>query len=254
MTKEQIDNLWRANVAPLYGKHPRNRAYALTEDSRRHLVELWRACNDATDRHSDATKEMFEWAVEAFSAAGCNILQPKPPQPPSMPDWWKDPWGHELPNPFVTKDLKGQTLFLQRAPELAKWAKLFAEDPIGAYVAWQDAEAATAKATAFTYNADTHAANPWARNTTVTERSKFEKEHPDLVERLKLEGAPVAFPFGKHFNLTLQSAIQRTPKLAGLFDSMQLRERAHVEEAKAASQAAIEQAKKTLEELEAARS
>jgi hypothetical protein len=130
---------------------------------------------------------------------------------------------------------------------------LFADDPIAAYCAWQDAQAAAAKATAFTYDSDTHIANPWARsNATETERARFAKDHPDLIERLKFEAVPVTFPFGKNFNLTLQSAIERTPKLAGLFNSMQLREKAHVEEAKAASQAAIEQAKKSLAELEAA--
>jgi hypothetical protein len=252
--EEKFSNLWRGSVRELYQKNARNRSYALTDDSRRHLVQLFQACLDATNNDSPEARKLFEWAVERFADAGINVLQPNPPAEIKVPEMWKDPWGNVLANPFVTGDLKGQTLITQRDAELAKWLKKFATDPLGAYVELQDLQAAAQSARTFTYNSDTHLANPWARsNATVTERSRFEKEHPDLVERLKFEAVPVSFPFGKNFNLTLQTRIGRTPKLAGLFDSMQLREKAHIEQARAASQAKLEEARKSLEELEATR-
>jgi hypothetical protein len=104
----------------------------------------------------------------------------------------------------------------------------------------------------FKYDADTHKANPYVNGANETERGKFEKEHPDMVERCKAEAVPVGFPTGKDFNLTAQGRIARTPKLAALFDGMRRHERQSISEARAKAKADIEAAQKNLKDLEAA--
>ena len=67
--------------------------------------------------------------------------QPKPPNELKAPEAWRDPWDNPLPNPYVTDDLKGQTLLTQRDPEFAKWLKKYAESPYEAACEWQDQQA-----------------------------------------------------------------------------------------------------------------
>src|SRR5262245_33982320 len=62
---------------------------------------------------------------------------------------------------------------------------------------------------------------------------------------------PVTFPTGKTFNLTIQGAIARNPRLAALLDSMNRQETQFVEESRAAARASLEAAQKNLKELEA---
>jgi hypothetical protein len=62
---------------------------------------------------------------------------------------------------------------------------------------------------------------------------------------------PVTFPTGKTFNLTIQGAIARNPRLAALLDSMNRHETQFIEESRAAARASIEAAQKKLKELEA---
>ena len=65
------------------------------------------------------------------------------------------------------------------------------------------------------------------------------------------DSVPVTFPTGKTFNLTIQGAIARNPRLAGLLDSMNRHEKQFIEETRAAARASIEAAQKNLKELEA---
>ena len=65
------------------------------------------------------------------------------------------------------------------------------------------------------------------------------------------DSVPVTFPTGKTFNLTIQGAIARNPRLAALLDSMNRDETQFIEESRAAARASIEAAQKNLKELEA---
>jgi hypothetical protein len=56
MANEQINNVWRQYVLPIYNKIERARLYAINDDAKRHLVFLWRACHDID---SDNAAELF---------------------------------------------------------------------------------------------------------------------------------------------------------------------------------------------------
>jgi hypothetical protein len=124
MTDAGISNIWKQQGFPAYVKMERNRLYALTDDARRHLVFLWRACKELEPENIVKT---FEWALERLSDAGVNCLQPPAPSELKAPEPWRDLWGNPLPNPWATKDLRSQSLLAQRDPALAEWLKKFAE-------------------------------------------------------------------------------------------------------------------------------
>jgi hypothetical protein len=255
--EDRIANAWKDHVRELYqrGFPNRHRTYALTPDSQRHLVQLYWACKDACDDNSEAASKLFKTALEGFCDAGCNVLQPRPIGEIKPPEVWRDVFGNVLPNPFLKRadgktDVKGQTLVTQRDPWAAQWLRKFAEDLWAAAAEWQDLLAETQTQRDFTYNSDSHAANPYTKpNLSLSERSKFEKEHPDLVARLKTEAIPVAFPVGTNYNLTIQSRIAKTPQLAALLANVRRQEEQHV----AQSEAAIRAAQAHLKELESAR-
>jgi hypothetical protein len=69
----------------------------------------------------------------------------------------------------------------------------------------------------------------------------------------KAEAVPVTFPTGKGFNLTMQGQISRNPRLNALFNAMMEREREWRDGARAKARADIENAQKSLKELEAAK-
>jgi hypothetical protein len=126
----------------------------------------------------------------------------------------RDPLGNPLPNLFdkTAPDLTGQTILTQRNPDLAALCKQIAESPWKAWADWQDQCAAVLKKRAFKYDANTHLANPWAGGANETEKARFVKEHPDLVEQNKNKSLPVHFPVGKEFNLIAQGRIARISK------------------------------------------
>src|SRR5262249_16860565 len=62
---------------------------------------------------------------------------------------------------------------------------------------------------------------------------------------------PVTFPIGKTFNLTIQGAIARNPRLAALLDSMNRHATQFIEDARAAARASIDASQRNLKELEA---
>jgi hypothetical protein len=249
MTTEQIENVWRSHVLPIYNKMERARLYALNSDAKRHLVFLWRACRDLD---SDNAAELFQRSLEQLAECGVNVLQPLPPNELKAPEAWRDPWGNPLPNPWTTKDLAGQTALMQRAPDLGEWLKKFAESPYVAACEWADKQAAVLKQKAFRY--DSHSGNPFADGgANETDKAQFVKNAPpEVVERCKWEAKPVTFPTGKGFNLTAQSQISRIPKLSALFNAMMEREREWREGARAKAKAEIEAAQKHLKDLEAA--
>jgi hypothetical protein len=251
MTETQIENVWRQYVLPVYNKNERHRLYAITPASKRQLVALYRACSDSTDSTEQA-QELFRWSLERFTECGINVLQPPPPSELEPPKMWLDLWGKPLANPFLSKDVRAQTLVVQRDPMLAKWLKKFAADPFGAVCGWQDEQANNLKQRTTKYDGDTHAGNPYVRGfTNETERGRFEREHPDLVEQLKREAIPVAFPTGEAFNLTLQGRIAKNPKLNALAAGMRRHEVQDIQEARTAAKEAREKAEQEIKKLEA---
>jgi len=252
MTDDQISNVWRQYVLPVYVKNPRNRNYAVTPESRRQLVALYRACRDSSDS-TDQAQDLFAWAMNQFAEAGVNVLQPLPRDELHPPEMERDIFGNPLPNPFVTNDLQGQSILQTRNPRLATLCKQIAESPWKAWADWQDRCTANLKKRGFKYDADTHKTNFYVTGfTNETERGRFEREHTDVVEQLKAEAHPVGFPVGKEFNLTLQSKIARTPKLAALFDGMRRHEQQVITEARMAAQEQRAKAEAELKKLEAA--
>jgi len=199
--------------------------------------------------------KLFEEALEKFAdECGVNVLQPKPPSELKPPEMWKDLWNRDLPNPFATGDLQGQTLVTKRDPELAKWLKAYAESPYAARCEWADQQAALLKQKAVSYDADTHAANPYVNNADETTKGQFHKNAPpEVIARAKWESRPIEFPgAGKHFDLTKQSKISTNPKLSVLWDSMVEREREYVASEKVTLRQQRLEAEKRLQALEAA--
>lgn len=252
ISQKGVENMWvRGGVGARYAKHERARPYAMTRDAQRFLVWLWLGVERLVEPSESDT--LFKWALEQFADAGINCLSPKPPSELKAPDAWRDPWGNPLPNPFATKDLKGQTLLTQRDPILAEWFKKFAESPYAAASEWADKQAQVLKKKALVYDADTHAVNPYVNGANETELGRFVRNADQAtVERCKWEAKEVTFPTGKNSNLTIQGQIAKNPRLNALWNSMQEAERTHIASAKAALQQQRIEAEARLKELQAA--
>jgi hypothetical protein len=253
ITEQGVRNLWeKGGVAARYNKLERARPYATTPDARRFVVWAWLSCERLAP---DEPAKLFAWALEKFAdEAGVNVLQPAVPNELKPPERWKDIWGNPLPNPFATGDLKGQTLVTQRDPMLAEWLKAFAENPYTAATSWADKQAAVLKQKAITYDADSHALNPYVNGADETEKAQFHKNAPpEVIERCTWEARPIEFPgAGKTFNLTAQSKISAIPRLSAIWDSMVEAERSYVAFEKATLRQQREQAELRLKALEAA--
>jgi hypothetical protein len=251
ITQTGVVNMWKTHVAARYAKLARARPYALSDDAKRWITWLWVACEKLDEAEPG---KLFDWACEKFAdEAGVNVLQPAAPAEMKPPEMWKDIWGNPLPNPFANKDLKGQTLLQQRDPELAKWLKAYAESPYAAASEWADRTAALLKQKTLTYDADTHAINPYVNGANETERGQFVKNaSPEVAERCKWEAAPVTFPTAKDFNLTATSKIATVPRLSALWGAMNEQEREYVVAEKTALQQQRSAAETRLKALEAA--
>jgi hypothetical protein len=70
MTDERIENVWRQYVLPAYRKNERHRLYAITPESKRQWVALFRACRDTTDSTEQA-QELFGKALEQIHRLWC---------------------------------------------------------------------------------------------------------------------------------------------------------------------------------------
>jgi len=219
--------------------------------SKRFMAWLWRAC---AELEPENPAKLFKWSLETLAdECAVNVLQPLPPNELKPPEPWRDLWGKPLPNPWMTKDLKSQSLLTQRDPPLAEWMKKFAESPYEAACEWADKQAAVLKQKAMKYDSDSHLANVFANGASETDKALFVRNADKAVlERCKWEAQPIEFPTAKNFNLTAQGKIARNPKLNGLFSAANNYERDWREGARAKARADIEAAKKNLQELEAA--
>jgi hypothetical protein len=151
--------------------------------------------------------------IQKLSDAGVNLLQKRPDEPPPPPVPWKDPvTGALLPNPWVTKDLKGKTLLTQRDPHLADHYKKMADDPYGTLAALQDAEAEARSLAAIPYDAAHHKLNPFLGDNR-TKQGEFIKSDPELAKFYEEEAKPVSIPlFGRNKNMTVEARLYKDPK------------------------------------------
>ena len=133
-TPEQLRKSAKDFALEAYSKVKNNRSYALDEQNKVALAALARAMFvrriEEGRSHMDAKPsswEEFFGIIEKLAAAGANILQKRPGDPPPLPKVWRDPVTLQpLENPWKTKNLKGQTILQQRDPELAAHFKAMA--------------------------------------------------------------------------------------------------------------------------------
>jgi hypothetical protein len=70
MTTEQIENVWRNYVAPIYREMERARLYVVNGDAKRHLVFLWRACKGIDSENAAFDRAR---ANQSDSLIGCAV-------------------------------------------------------------------------------------------------------------------------------------------------------------------------------------
>jgi hypothetical protein len=215
------------------------------------MAWLWRACAELDPENP---RDVFKWALQTLAdQCGINVLQPLPPNELKPQEPWRDLWGKPLPNPWATKDLKGQSLLTQRDAPLAEWLEKFADSPYAAACEWQDSQAALLAHKAVKYDSHSHQANVFCNGSDETTKGRFIRDSDKAtVERHRWEARPIEFPIGKSFDLTAQGKISRNLKLYGLVSAANNYEREWREGARAKARADIEAAKKNLQDLEAA--
>jgi hypothetical protein len=199
-----------------------NRAYALDEQGKVALAALARAMFvrriEEGRSHMDAKPtpwEEFFSIIEKLAAAGANILQKRPGEPKPAPKPWLDPvTGEALPNPWKTKNLKGQTILQQRDPELAAHFQAMAADDYGTLAKMQDEAAARAAIEQIPYGEGEHAVNPFRTNDQSAQAPFIKNAPPGLVEFCQYEAHPVEIPlFGKNRNITIEGRLAKEPAM-----------------------------------------
>jgi hypothetical protein len=217
-----------------YGKMRHHRLYATNEQGKVALAALARAMFlrriEEGRSHMDATPtpwEEFFGIVQKLSDAGANVLQKRPGDPKPLPKPWLDPITNEpLPNPWKTKNLKGQTILQQRDPDLAAHFQAMAEDDCGTLAKMQDEAAARASLEAIPYGETEHSMNVFRGNDQTAQAQFIKNAGPGLVEFFKNEARDVEVPlFGRNRNLTIESRLAKDARtLALLKVAQQVRE------------------------------
>src|SRR5262245_34909300 len=150
-----------------YSKVKNNRAYALTPQAKVALGALARAMFERRIAEGRSESDMpptswqeFFGIIRKLASAGANVLQKRPGDPPPTPKPWLDPvTGAALPNPWLTKNLKGQSILEKRDPDLAAHFKAMAADDYGTLAKLQDAETARIAMEEIPYGESEHAVN-----------------------------------------------------------------------------------------------
>jgi hypothetical protein len=221
-TPQQLRKSALSFALEAYAKVKHNRAYALDEQGKVALGALARAMfirRDGEGRsHMDAKPsswEEFFGIIDKLAAAGANVLQKRPGDPPPLPKVWRDPVTLQpLPNPFAknTTDLKAQTILAQRDPELAAHYKAMAADPYGTLAKMQDETAARVTMEAIPYGESEHSVNVFRGNDQTAQALFIKNAPPGLVEFCKNEAKDVEIPlFGKMRNLTIEGQLAKDP-------------------------------------------
>jgi len=223
MTQETPEQLRKAALSfalEAYGKTKNNRAYALPDEAKVALGALARAMfvrrieegRSHTDAKPTSWQEFFS-IIQRLADAGANVLQRRPGEAKPLPKPWLDPITNEpLPNPWKTKNLKGQSILQKRDPALAAHFQAMSEDDYGTLAKYQDAEAARVATEQIPYGETEHAVNPF-RVDDLAGQSAFIKSAPAaLVEFYRSEAQDVEIPlFGKNRNLTVESRLAKDP-------------------------------------------
>jgi len=209
-----------------YSKIKHNRTHALsTQQAKIGFAALARAMFDrriAEDRDGIGAKptpqEEFSSIIRKLADAGVNVLQKRPGDaPPTLKPWLDPVTGTALPNPWVTKDLRAQSLLQKRDPALAEHYKKMSSDPYGTLAAYQDAEAARTALAQIPYGENEHAVNPFRTNDQTAQAAFVKNAPPGLVEFCKSEAHDVEVPlFGKNRNLTIEGRLAKDPEMGGL--------------------------------------
>jgi hypothetical protein len=235
----------------VYEKLAGNRAYALTPDAKVILSTLGKAVLLRQAGPDDAERaQLMQRVIEKLNGRECNILQQRPDAPKPVPEPWKDPFGNILPNSFLTKDLKAQSLLMQRDPELAALYERLAKDQYGTVAQLADDEVQRAALSAIEYGETQHAANPFRRDN-QSEQAAFTKRDKMLADFYREEAKPVDLPlFGAMRNITLRGRLSRDADVGAVIETA---EKIHTQwraEDKAAAEAQAKEAQTRLAELQ----
>src|SRR5262249_29352690 len=216
-----------------YSKVKHNRSYALPPQEQIKLAALGRAMNqkravegrNRPDSQPSPWQEFFD-LVEKLNAAGCNLVQARPSDPPPTPRPWLDPvTGAALLNPFAKSslDLKAQSILAKRDPELAAHFKAMAEDPYGTIARMQDAEAARIAMEQVPYTKLEHDFNPFKNDKDLAGKNVLIKpSSPALVEFYRSEANPATIPlFGSSRNITVEGQLAKDPSTLALLRTAQ---------------------------------
>ena len=216
MTTDEVKRL-HERACDCYTRHKRHREYAVDGRSRRQLAALLAAAREVHGKDGDAVK-IFHNVLEKLSDEyGANLLRPKPREPKSIPEPWKDAHGNVMGNPLLDLDKsrreRGRTVLFKHDPELLAYYEKAADDPYGTEQARrQEArECEEENKLEAAYSETTHEHNPFAASASASARSAFVKEHPEKVAIYRREAKPVrSNAFGSEANETVRTQIVKS--------------------------------------------
>lgn len=208
-----------------YRQLQHHRSYALTPEAQNTLAVLAaavlqkRAAENRTNADNPTVREEIAQLFEKLSAAGCNLLQVRPSDPPPpLKMWTEEVTGRQLHNPFDKNnpDLKGQSILMQRDEALAKHLRAIADDPYGTLAQLQDEEAERQALASIPYDDKIHQLNPFLGDN-LRAQDEFVRRDPMLAVFYRQEAQPVELPlFGKNRNLTVEGRLYRDPHAASV--------------------------------------
>jgi hypothetical protein len=206
ITKEQCIKLARENWRKLEG----NRGYAANADVDTGLGALAAAWFEAGGSFANTQSDDAP-TFDKFLAKLCDVApemhlrQPKPSEPLKLPELWTNPLTGERLGPPKGPDERG--VLAQNDPGLLELLDEMEARPYATAKKLRDAEAKRL-VQASVYGQQEHEQNVFI-NGSETEKSKFVREFPNLVETYQRETAPIELPFGRSKNMTIAGKIAR---------------------------------------------
>jgi hypothetical protein len=147
ITKEKCVQLGREHWSKIKG----NRSYAGTPDVDTGLGAIslsWHEAGGSFASHQPDSAETFDKFLLKLSDAAPEIrlIQPRPSEPPKLPEPWVDPvTAEKLPSPFSLKDdaarLRATSALVQHDPELLAHFQSMHADPYAHVQSLREAEA-----------------------------------------------------------------------------------------------------------------
>src|SRR5262249_10156397 len=157
--------------------------------------------------------ETFDKFLSKLSDAApeMRLVQPRPSEPLKMPELWINPLsGQPLPPP---KGPDERAILAKTDSELLGLLDEMEARPYATVKKLRDAEEKRVRQAAVKYCEAEHRANVFANGASETEKAKFTRDYPGLVEIYKRETEPIQLPFGTNKNLTIASKLSRDPRL-----------------------------------------